>query len=532
MKAIHQSAFGVFAAVAVLFAALAVVVARSTSAMMTEEAERTVKGAVKETTLKIDRRLLAVEAVTRNFGWVVGERLDDPDFMYRITRELVENNELVIGSAIAFEPDFYKAKGRLYAPYSCVSTNGQVTSFPLPYDYSVQDWYRLTRDGGRARWCEPYFDKGGSEAMVCTYAVPLTNAAGRAYAVLTADLSLARMAERISAICPYLQSYAVVISGAGRYLVLPPQDQMLERDDATITIRERTSNGWTVAIVCPMENVLSGARKLTALIIMFAGVGLLIIVLISWAHSARVRRESALRERMANELEIARQIQASVLPKDFPPGVSAALRPSRTVGGDVCDFVSRGDKVFFLVGDAAGSGIPAAIFSFVAGMVFRAVCKADVGPEEILARINEALALENEQSLFMTAIVGAFDRRTGELRYGSAGRIPLVLVSADGTANFPDVECQPPLGVSTDTAYKSQAVEIDKGSKVLVFTDGILKAEDADQVKFGKDRVLAAAAECAAASAAETVNGLLKAVDAFVDGSEQADDMAVLALER
>ena len=79
MKAIHRSALGIFAAVIVLFAALAVFVARRASVMMTAEAERTVKSVVKETTTRINQQLLEVETVTRNFAWVVGEHLEDPD---------------------------------------------------------------------------------------------------------------------------------------------------------------------------------------------------------------------------------------------------------------------------------------------------------------------------------------------------------------------------------------------------------------------------------------------------------------------
>ena len=270
MKALHRSAFGIFAAVIVLFAALAALVARRTSVMMTAEAERTVKSVVKETTARINQQLLAVETVTRNFAWVIGEHLEDPDCMYRITRKLVENNEYIVGSAVAFAPDFYKEKGRLYAPYSCVSTNGQVESFLLPYDYSVQEWYRVAKESGRARWCEPYFDEGGGGVMMCTFSVPLTNETGQVYAVLTADVSLSGMAEYISSICPYPQSYAVMTSSAGKYLVEPPQGRTLERDESAIAIREKADNGWVVAIVCPMENILKESRRLVAFVVLFA----------------------------------------------------------------------------------------------------------------------------------------------------------------------------------------------------------------------------------------------------------------------
>ena len=305
MKALHRSAFGIFAAVIILFAALAVFVARRTSVMTTEEAERTVKSVVKETTALINQQLLAVETATRNFAWVVGEHLEDSDYMYRITRKLVENNEYIGGSAVAFVPDFYKEKGRFYAPYTCASTNGQLKSFPLPYDYSSREWYHEAKTSGQARWCEPYFDEGGGEVMMCTFSVPLTNETGQVYAVLTADVSLSGMAEYISSICPYPQSYAVMTSCAGKYLVEPPQGRTLERNERAIAIREKTDNGWVVAIVCPMEDILKESRRLVAFVVLFAVIGLLIIIPVSWIHITRLQRESVVRDWAANRLGTA-----------------------------------------------------------------------------------------------------------------------------------------------------------------------------------------------------------------------------------
>ena len=305
MKAIHRSAFGIFAAVIVLFAALAVLVARRTSVMMTEEAERTVKSVVRETTALINQQLLAVETATRNLAWVVGEHLEDPDYMYRITRKLVENNEYIGGSAVAFAPDFYKEKGRFYAPYACVSTNGQMKSFPLPYDYSSREWYHEAKTSGQARWCEPYFDEGGGDVMMCTLSVPLTNETGQVYAVLTADVSLSGMAEYISSICPYPQSYAVMTSCTGKYLVEPPQGRTLERNEKAIAIREKTDNGWGVAVICPLEDIQKETRRLVSFVVLFAVIGMLIIIPISWVHITRLQRESVVREWVANKLDAA-----------------------------------------------------------------------------------------------------------------------------------------------------------------------------------------------------------------------------------
>ena len=532
MKAIHRSSLGIFAAVIVLFSALAVFVANRTDEMMTAEAERTVKSVVKETTTRIDRLMLAVETVVRNSAWIVEEHRQDPDYMSRITQRIIENNKFIVGSAVAFEPNFYREKSRLFAPYSCVTTNGQVQSFLLPYDYPSQAWYRDARESGRDGWCEPYFDEGGAGTMICTFSVPLKDEKGNVYAVLTADVSLERMTEHIASLCPYPRSYAVLISRTGRYLVMPPQGRTFERDDETVTIREGTDNGWIVAIVCPIKNVLSGARQLVKVVVGFAGIGLLIIILFSWIHSSRLQRESALRERMSNELDIARMIQSEVVPKDFPEGVYAALRPFRGVGGDVYDFVTQGGRICFLIGDVSGSGIPAAIFSFVARMAFRTACETESDPGKIMERINDTLFRGNCNSLFMTAFAGLFDPKTGELRYSCAGLLPPVVVAPDGASRRLEVGHQVPMGVDGGIAYETRSENLGEGERFVAFTDGIVRFERADHVPFGEDRLLDCLSGSEGCTASETVEELLKALDDFAAGAEPTDDVAVIVLSR
>ena len=530
MKALIKSAFSIVGAVVLLFAALAVFIARSTSEMMVSEAERTVKSVVKETTGRIDCLMASVEAATLNSTWVVGEHLDDPDYMYKITRELVENNDFIVGSTVAFEPNFFRTKGRLYSPYSCIVTNGEVKCFSLPYDYPTYEWYRGAKDAGRARWCEPYFDEGGGGIMMCTFSVPIRDSKDRIYAVLTADISLARLTDHVASICPYPRSYAVLISGKGEYIVKPPQGRVVERDGETITIRDQAENGWSVAIVCPMENILSGARQLMFRIVVFAALGLVLIVLVSWIYSSRLQRATAQRERFVSELGTARAIQSDFLPKDFPENIHAVLRPAREVGGDLYDFVRRGDRLYFIIGDASGKGVPAALFSFVAGTVFRMSCQMDLNPGEIIERINEALVRNNVTSMFVTAFAGVLDLGTGELSYGCAGHNPPVIVPPDGQARLLEVKRQPPTGAVEGVSYEVQTARIEKGSRIIVYTDGVTEAENADHGQFGDGRLVQFAAGCAAVSVSDAAVGLLKAVDEFVDGAEQSDDIAILAI--
>ena len=530
MKVLIRSAFSIAGAVVLLFVALALFVAHNTAEIMLFEAERTVKSVVAETTGRIDCRMAAVEAATRNSAWIVGEHLDNPDYMYRITRELVENNDFIVGSTVAFEPNFFRSKGRLYSPYSCIATNGELRCFSLPYDYPTYEWYRGAKESGQARWCEPYFDKGGAGIMMCTFSVPIRDAKDTIYAVLTADISLERLTDHVASICPYPLSYAVLISGKGEYIVKPPQGRVVERDDETITIRNQAENGWTVAIVCPVEEILKGARRLMTRIVVFAILGLVLIVIVSGIYLSRLQRATAQRERFVSELGTARAIQSDFLQKDFPENVHAVLRPAREVGGDLYDFVRKGDRLYFIVSDASGKGVPAALFSFVAVTVFRISCRMNLDPGEIIGRINELLVRNNVTSMFVRVFAGVLDLGTGELSYGCAGNNPPVIIPPDGQPRFLDVKRQPPTGAVEGTAYAMQTARIEKGSKIIVYTDGVTEAERANHGQFGDGRLLQFASSCEKASVSDAAIGLLKAVDEFVNGAEQSDDIAILAI--
>ena len=111
--------------------------------------------------------------------------------------------------------------------------------------------------------------------------------------------------EHVSSLCPYPRSYAVMTSCAGKYLVEPPQGRTFERDERTITVRDKTDNGWAVAIVCPMEDIQREAQRLVTSVVLLAVIGLLFIIPISWTHIACLQRESVVRDWAANKLETA-----------------------------------------------------------------------------------------------------------------------------------------------------------------------------------------------------------------------------------
>ena len=529
MKALLKSAFNIVAAVVVLFALIAIVVAKNTSALMVSEAERTVRSVVKNTTGQIDRLMTSVESAVANQKWVIGEHLDDPDYMYRITRELVENNAYIVGSTVAFRPGFFKSKGRLYSPYSCRSGNGRIESFALPYEYPEYEWYRVASESGRARWSEPYFDEGGGQVDMSTFSMPIYDARTNFLAIFTADISLEQLKAHVASICPFPNSYAVMRSAQGKALVDPPSGRRAG-EGKTITIRDTADNGWTVEVVCPVEEILRGAQQLVIRIIIFSALGLVMIFVVAWIYSSRLQRSAALRARMAGELNTARSIQSDILPKDFTDSVYALLRPAREVGGDLYDFVREGDRLSFIVGDASGKGVPAALFSFMTSTVFRMACGMGLGAGEIAARINQTLVRNNEMSMFVTAFVGVLDLRTGELEFVCAGHNAPVVISPDGTARLLPLHRDPPTGAVEGTRFNVQKARLGPGSRILAYTDGVTEATRGDYAMFGDGRLLEYAATCGGRGVREIADGLLGRVDEFVAGEEQSDDITIMAI--
>ncbi len=530
MKPVERINFAIVAVTAALFLAIAFFVAFSTSKMMENEARSTVENVVKATVGRIDRQMASVESAVENSAWIVGERLADPDYMFRITGELVQNNPFIVGSTVAFEPNFFPSKGYYYSAFSYKDGKGEIKRIQQggeAFKYHGMDWYRIPKESRKSSWCEPYFDEGGAEVMMCTYSVPLMRD-GKVYAVLTADVSLADLTRHVAAIKPYPDSYAVLFSQEGKPLVAAPADTVTAVD--TVRISGKASNGWTVELVCPLSNILQGARSLVWRIAVFSIVGLGLIFFVSWSFSTRLQRATVANERLSSELGIARTIQSSVLKRKAPPCLAPLLRPAREVGGDFYDFQEKDGLLYFAVGDASGKSIPAALFAFLAGAGFRMSADMGLPPDEIVARINALLCRDNDTCMFVTLFVGRLDLASGRLEYCNAGHMPLVVVRQRGGAEFLAAKRNVAAGIVDGYAYAMQETTFEPGTMLLVYTDGVTEAERADHEQYGEKRLLAFASAHAKDAPAGFVQNMERELDDFTAGAEQSDDITALAV--
>ncbi len=531
MRSAERINFAVVAVTATLFLAIAAFVAFSTSKMMEDEARSTVENVVKATVGRIDSQMASVESAVENSAWIASERTSDPDYMFRITGELVQNNSFIVGSTIAFEPNFFPSKGYYYSAFSYKDGTGAIKRIQQggeTFKYHGMDWYRIPKESKKSSWCEPYFDEGGAEVMMCTYSVPLMKRDGTVYAVLTADVSLDDLTHHVAGIKPYPDSYAVLFSQEGKPLVAAPAEVATAND--TVKIAGKASNGWTVELVCPLANILQGARSLVWRIVVFSVVGLGLIFFVSWSFSTRLQRATVANERLSSELGIARTIQSSVLKRKVPPYLGTILRPAREVGGDFYDFQEKDGLLYFAVGDASGKSIPAALFTFLAGAGFRMAADMGLPPDEIVARINALLCRDNDTCMFVTLFVGRLDLASGRLEYCNAGHTPLVVVRPGGGAEFLAAKRNVAAGIMAGYAYAMQKTSFDPGTMLLVYTDGVTEAERADHEQYGEKRLLAFASAHAKDAPADLVDNMERELDAFTAGAEQSDDITALAV--
>ena len=186
--------------VIVVFTIVTLIVSSLSSAALMRETLGNAESQEKFVSLHVNSFLQAVEVAVAKTVPEVEQSLSNPDQMYDVVRRLLELNPNIIGSTVAFEPNYYPSKGLQFSPYAYRDINSMVLTKQLgsdDYEYHYMDWYLIPKLLKKSYWSEPYFDRGGGEMMMTTYSHPLFDASGNFYAVITADISLEWLGELI-----------------------------------------------------------------------------------------------------------------------------------------------------------------------------------------------------------------------------------------------------------------------------------------------------------------------------------------------
>jgi serine phosphatase RsbU (regulator of sigma subunit) len=263
-----------------------------------------------------------------------------------------------------------------------------------------------------------------------------------------------------------------------------------------------------------------------------------------WSESSSVnvvvpalQQEKYNRERIEQELQVARRIQQASLPKEVPElegwQISPLYRPAREVGGDFYDFhlLSEG-KMGLVVGDATGKGVPAAlVMSTTCGML-RLAAQNYSSPGEMLQRVNDALFPNIPTNMFVTCFYAILDPKSGGLRYANAGHdLPYV---RRGGGDAEELRARGvPLGLMPGMEYEEKELVLEAGEAALFYTDGLVEAHDLKGEMFGFPRLRALISEHGDEEESSLGDFLLGGLYSFVgEGWEQEDDITLLTLRR
>ncbi len=238
------------------------------------------------------------------------------------------------------------------------------------------------------------------------------------------------------------------------------------------------------------------------------------------------------RQLLEKELDIARAIQESFLPKGLPEleGVELAARmfTARQVGGDLYDFVDVGQgKVGIMIGDVSGKGIPASLFMAKVIGEFRLFAKTQADPSGVLASLNNKLVIESSSNLFVTVFYIILDPAKRKVSFASGGHMPAVLVkSSTGKTEFLDTKEGMPLGLAEGNFSEGRA-DLEKGDIIILYTDGVTEATDSHKRMYGAERLCELARNNRALSAADLLAVIREDARKFERGTDQHDDMTL-----
>ncbi|MEE3467524.1 MAG: SpoIIE family protein phosphatase [Eubacterium sp.] len=248
---------------------------------------------------------------------------------------------------------------------------------------------------------------------------------------------------------------------------------------------------------------------------------------------------TAKEQRIASELSLATNIQASMVPTNFDDyknikefDLYATMTPAKEVGGDFYDFFMTDDNHLVLVmADVSGKGVPAALFMAKAKTSIKTRAMMGGSPADILSDVNDQMCEGNEAELFVTVWLAIIDLATGEGMAANAGHEHPALCHENGLYEMVKYRHSPAVATMEGMPFKEHEFKLEPGDSVVVYTDGVTEATDANNELFGEDRLVESLNRDAAASPKKILKNIKEDIDEFVGEAPQFDDLTMLAVK-
>jgi serine phosphatase RsbU (regulator of sigma subunit) len=249
----------------------------------------------------------------------------------------------------------------------------------------------------------------------------------------------------------------------------------------------------------------------------------------------QLEQTTAAKERIESELRIAREIQMSMVPHEFPErpdlDLYASMNPAKEVGGDLYDYLLEDNILYFCLGDVSGKGVPASLFMAQTIRLFRALAKQHLMPAAIATQLNEDLTEKNDNGMFVTMFIGQINLTSGQLHYCNAGHNPPVIGGDELHGSFLEMESNAPIGLWPGLEYIGEEIETVKGRPIFIYSDGLNEAEDIKQNQFGDDHMLDILRHTKFKDARHVVELMEAEINRHRNGAEPNDDMTIMCLK-
>ncbi|KAF1086206.1 Sensor histidine kinase YpdA [Sporotomaculum syntrophicum] len=305
-----------------------------------------------------------------------------------------------------------------------------------------------------------------------------------------------------------------------------------------MALMEALHMGLTLVIVKPFSQALLIIQNVSLPMIITNTLGMGIFAFI--IHNLMKEQETQhTKELIEGELSAAREIQMSIVPKIFPPfperpqfDIFAVLESAKEVGGDLYDFfLLDEDHLYFTIGDVSGKGVPASLFMAVTKTLIKAKADINLGPDEILYRVNNELCEDNDSGMFVTEFLGILTISTGEVIFSNGGHNTPYLLRKNGEVKaLPKIPGMA-LGVMEDVKYVCASIKLSAGDSLVMYTDGVTEAMNPDGEFLGEQRLENILRQFDGKTAKDEVNYILNNTRQFVNGASQSDDITIMVIK-
>jgi phosphoserine phosphatase RsbU/P len=359
--------------------------------------------------------------------------------------------------------------------------------------------------------------------------------------------------------------------------------------DCRVAVESLANTGWKVIVVLPEQDHVSDINDLTKNIsyVAIAGIVILLIVIMSITrhltkplanlalatkdigsgnldaelpHAVRqdeigaltedfssmrsalktyiqeIQSATAKQQKLESEIQIAQDIQMSMIPGAGNASIKsdmfqlyAFLRPARSVGGDLYYFQQSESSLNFILGDVSDKGVPAALFMAKTVTLYTRALRDKLTPGQTFTMMNDILVENNDACMFVTALCGAIDLKTGAVVMSNAGHMNPIVKGSKNTREH-EIKGATALGLMAAVEYPDVEFQLDHHTSMLMYTDGISEAHSSDNVQYSDEKLLDLIASMDTGNAEVAGNMIIDSVDKFADGSEQFDDITILII--